>query len=587
MHASGLLPTLVLSLLYAFVGGWVARALRLPPLIGYLLAGVAIGPFTPGFVADQKIAAELAEIGVALLLFGVGLHFSPKDLWKARRVALPGAAIQVTVSTTIGCLVARHVAGMPPAGAAIIGICLSIASTAVATRALAERGRLDTPAGRIALGWLVVQDGFVVVALVVVPLALLADSGASVDWVSALARVGLQILGFVAAMSLVGRRAIPWLLGRVARAGSRELFTLAVIVVALGIAMASTFLFGMSMALGAFVAGVVLAESDLSHQAAAETLPLQQVFTVLFFVSVGMLFDPMTLVRMPLEVAAMLATIVLGSGLVTLLVLTVLRSPPETAGLVGAAFAQIGEFSFIFSEFAVDRGLMDADGRNLVLAAALLSIVANPLMFRVATVVSARLGELVPEPRRRAGEWTEPALDPVPIEDHAILVGHGRVGSLVAGAMRRHGLPFLVVESDRLRVERLRAAGETVIYGDATRLEVLQAAAPARARLLVVALPDAFHARHVIATARRMNPTIETVVRTHSDQEAAYLESEVGVGLVVMGEREVALSMSDFALQSLGVTSADAQATVNALRGALTTASLASSPPDAARREGE
>ncbi len=566
IHGSGLLSTLVVSLAFAFAGGMAARMARLPPLVGYLLAGVMVGPFTPGFVADQKIANELADIGVALLLFGVGLHFSPNDLWRARRIAIPGALMQIALTTTIGFLVARYLVGQPAPGALIIGLCLAIASTAVATRALAERGRLDTPAGRIALGWLVVQDIVVVLALVLVPLVFQTETGQPSEWFAGVGQVVLQVTGFIVAMSLVGRRFIPWLLGHVARQGSRELFTLAVIVIALGIASTSTLLFGVSMALGAFVAGVVLGESDLSHQSAAETLPVQQVFTVLFFVSIGMLFDPMSVVRMPLEIAAMLVAIVIGAGLATLVILLALRCPTETAALVGAAFAQIGEFSFILTELAVDQRLIDAAGRDLVLAAALLSIVVNALMFRLATELAPRVAGLPLLRRWREGAESDQALAPLRLAGHAILVGHGRVGSLVAGALTRHRLPFVVIESDRMRAEKLRASGSTVIYGDATREEVLRAASPGAAHLLVVALPDAFHARHVIALARKMNPTIETVVRTHSNQEALYLEQEAGVGLVVMGEREVALSMSDFALQRLGVSSADAQETVNRLR---------------------
>jgi len=295
-------------------------------------------------VADQRIASELAEIGVALLLFGIGLHFSIADLLAVRRIVLPGALLQVAATTGIGVIVARFVVGLPPSGSLILGLSLAIASTAVATRALEDRGRLDAPPGRIALGWLVVQDIVVVLALVMVPVAGRANVSASELFV-ALGQVLLQITGFVAAVLLVGRRAIPWLLGKVAEAGSRELFTLAVIVIALGVAYGSATLFGVSLALGAFFAGVVLGESDLSHSAAAEALPIQQVFTVLFFVSVGMLFDPMSLIKFPLEIAAVLLAIVIGTGLTTLLILLALRVPAETAGTVGAAFAQIGEFS--------------------------------------------------------------------------------------------------------------------------------------------------------------------------------------------------------------------------------------------------
>jgi CPA2 family monovalent cation:H+ antiporter-2 len=564
-HGTGLLSTVVISLVVAFLGGAAARALRLPPLVGYLLAGVAVGPFTPGFVADQRIASELAEIGVALLLFGIGLHFSIADLLAVRRIILPGALLQVAATTGIGVVVARFVVGLPPSGSLILGLSLAIASTAVATRALEDRGRLDAPPGRIALGWLVVQDIVVVLALVMVPVAGRANVSASELFV-ALGQVLLQITGFVAAVLLVGRRAIPWLLGKVAQAGSRELFTLAVIVIALGVAYGSATLFGVSLALGAFFAGVVLGESDLSHSAAAEALPIQQVFTVLFFVSVGMLFDPMSLVKLPLEIAAVLLAIVIGTGLTTLLILLALRVPAETAGTVGAAFAQIGEFSFILSGIAVGHGLLDPAGRNLILAAALLAILINPFLFPVAARVSERLAGsfLLAGWRGRADEFSVPA--PVDLSDHAILVGHGRVGQTVATALQHHGLSYVVIEADRKLAESLRAQGMHVIYGDATREEVLAAASPEAARLIVVALPDAFTARRVISIARKLHSGIETVVRTHSDEEAIFLADEAQVGLAVMGEREIAIGISDFALQRLGVSAAHAQATMDRLR---------------------
>lgn len=566
IHASGLLSTLVVSLAFAFAGGMAARMLRLPTLVGYLFAGVIVGPFTPGIVADQKIAHELADIGVALLLFGVGLHFSPSDLWRTWRIVIPGALAQILLTTATGFIVARFLVGLSASGSLIVGLCLAIASTAVATRALAERGRLDTAAGRTALGWLVVQDIVVILALVLVPVAFQSGATPPGSWLNGLGYVVLQLAGFVIAMSFAGRRFIPWLLGHVARMGSRELFTLAVIVIALGIASASTFLFGISLALGAFVAGVVLGESDLSHQAAAETMPVRQIFTALFFVSVGMLIDPISLLRMPLEIASVLASIIIGAGLTTLVILLLLRCPIETAAFVGAAFAQIGEFSFVLTELAFEQGQIDSAGRNLVLAAAFLSIVVNPVIFRLAIMLAPRIANLPPLRRWRAGAEGDHLPQSVSLTGHAIVVGHGRVGSLVTRTFAQHGLSFVIIESDRARAEKLKALGRTVIYGDATRQEVLSAASPRDARLLVVALPDAFHARHVITLARKMNPKIETVVRTHSNQEASYLEQEAGVGLVVMGEREVALSMSDFALQRLGVTSEEAQATINSLR---------------------
>ncbi len=562
----GLLPTLVVSLLAAFVGGLAARAARLSPVFGYLLAGIVLGLFTPGHVIDQKITNELAEIGVALLLFGVGLHFSFDDLLAVRRSAAPGAVIQITIASAFGYLVATYLIDLPFSAGWIVGLSLAIASTAVATRALEERGQLAATPGRIALGWLVAQDIVVVLALTLVPVLAPGRAFEPFDLLLELARALLQIAGFVAIIVLVGRRVIPWLLGYVARVGSRELFTLAVFVVALGIAYGSAILFGISLALAAFFAGVALGESDLSHHAAAEALPMQQVFAVLFFVSVGMLFDPMTLVRMPVEIAALLLAIVIGTGVTTVLILLFLRAAPETAALVGASFAQIGEFSFILTDQAVQRGLMDAGGRDLVLAVALIAIVINPLMFPLARRFAQAVAGwkfFVRLRKRRGGIAVHGTLF---IADHAILVGHGRVGRTVASALRTHGLSYVVVESDRRLAEKLRSEGTRVVYGDATREEVLAAALPRSARLIVVALPDAFQARRVISLARKFNPAIETVVRTHSEAEALYL-AESGVGLAVMGEREIAVGMSDFALQRLGVDARTARSTVDRLRG--------------------
>ncbi|MEZ5788291.1 MAG: cation:proton antiporter [Xanthobacteraceae bacterium] len=564
-HGIGLLPTLVASLLVAFLGGIAARVARLSPVFGYLLAGVALGPYTPGITVDQKITTELAEIGVALLLFGVGLHFSFNDLLAVRRSAVPGALIQITVAGCIGYVVATTLIGLPPSAGWVIGLSLAIASTAVATRALEERGQLTATPGKIALGWLVAQDIVVILALTMVPVVSARHAVDVSEFLLEFGRALAQIAGFVAIIVIVGKRAIPWLLGYVARIGSRELFTLAVIVVALGIAYGSAMLFGISLALAAFFAGVALGESDLSHQAAGEALPMQQVFAVLFFVSIGMLFDPKTLLDMPIEIAALLVAIVVGTGLTTTVVLLVMRASPETAALVGASFAQIGEFSFILTEQAVQRNLVDTEVRNLVVAVALLAIVLNPLMFplargfaiRVAT--SPAFARLI---RRRSGI----TLRGTPhLTDHAILVGHGRVGRTVASALRAHGLNYIVVESDRKLAEKVKAEGVRVVYGDATHEDVLRAALPLTARLIVVALPDAFQARQVIALARKLNPEIETVVRTHSEAEALYL-AESGVGLAVMGEREIAVGMSDFALQRLGVEAHEARATVDQLR---------------------
>ncbi|HKX07692.1 MAG TPA: cation:proton antiporter [Stellaceae bacterium] len=547
--APSLIATVALSLAVAYVGGMLARLVRLPPLVGYLIAGIAVGPFTPGLIADEATVEQLAEIGVALLLFGVGLHFSIDDLVAVWRVAVPGALVQVTLSAALGFGVGRLIGFEAGAAAALAG-CLAVASTVVATRSLTERGELATNAGRVALGWLVMQDLIVVVLLVMLPGGgddMAARYGAAASLALKLAKVA----GFAAGMLLLGRRVIPWLLERTAREGSRELFRLSVIVAALGIAYLSSALAGVSLALGAFFAGVVIADSDVSHQAAGESVPVQQVFTVLFFVSVGMLFDPMAFVRVPAHIVAVAAAVVLGNALITALVLLALRAAPRSAAEAGAALAQIGEFSFILSGTAVARGLMPAEGRDLVLAAALISIVVQPALLRVADAIGARLervGALRAWTASRAGR----AADKAPsLEGHAIIVGHGRVGSVIAASLRRQGIPYVVIEQNLRFAEQLRRDGIPVVYGDAAWPEVLDAARPTKARLLVIAVPEHAAARRILAEARRANPEIELIVRTHSAEEAAWLKQR-GVGLVVMGEHHIASEMADQALKRFG-----------------------------------
>jgi CPA2 family monovalent cation:H+ antiporter-2 len=545
-----LVTTLVVSLALAYAGGLSARTLRLPPLIGYLLAGVALGPFTPGFVADRTIVDQLAEIGVALLLFGVGLHFSFGDLVAVWRIAVPGALLQVALSAALGFGVG-HFVGFRPGEAGIFAICLAVASTVVATRALGERGSVQDQAGRVALGWLVMQDLLVVSVLVLLP------TGAAIFGdVSALAvrfaREMAEVAAFVAAMLLVGRRAIPWLLTHTARDGSHELFRLAVIVAALGIATLTTELIGVSPAVGAFFAGVVIADSDISHQAAGESVPVQQVFTVLFFVSVGMLFDPAAIAHAPLHIAVAAAAVLIGNCLLTFAILVALRAAPRTAVTVAAALAQIGEFSFILSGSAVARGLLPAEGRDLVLATALLSILLQPAMFRAADLLAPRLENLEWLRRWHAGRRGMRRPDSAAAPDqHVIVVGHGRVGSLVAAGLRSHGIPYVVIEQNLHFAELLRRDGISVIYGDAAWPEVLDAASPERARLLVIAVPDKGATRRILAAARRANPAIDVVARTHSSEEAEWLARNA-VSLAAMGERHAASEMTHYAVQRFG-----------------------------------
>jgi CPA2 family monovalent cation:H+ antiporter-2 len=544
--APSLVTTLVVSLALAYAGGLLARMVRLPPLVGYLLAGVVLGPLTPDFVADRYIVEQLAEIGVALLLFGVGLHFSFGDLVAVWRIAVPGAVLQVALSAALGFGVGRLI-GFRPEEAGIFAVCLAVASTVVATRALGERGSVQDPAGRVALGWLVMQDLIVVGVLVLLPAGAGMTGGASA-LAARFMRELVEVTIFVAVMLLVGRRVIPWLLAHTARDGSHELFRLAVIVAALGIATLTTELIGVSLALGAFFAGVVIADSDISHQAAGESVPVQQVFTVLFFVSVGMLFNPAALARAPLYIAVAAAAVVIGNCLLTCGILLAFRTVPQAAVEVAAALAQIGEFSFILSGIAVARGLLPGAGRDLVLAAALVSILLQPAMFRIADLLGPRLERVDAlrrwhagrhPPQRRAGKA-------VP-DQHVIVVGHGRVGSLIAAGLRNHGVPYVVIEQNLHFAELLRREGIPVVYGDAAWPEVLDAAAPERARLLVIAVPDKGATRRILTAARRANPAIEVVARTHSSEEADWLTRNA-VSLAVMGEKHAASEMTQYAL---------------------------------------
>jgi CPA2 family monovalent cation:H+ antiporter-2 len=563
-HAGPLVATLVVALALAFAFGFAARLLRLPPLLGYIAAGVAVGPHTPGFVADPAITAALAEIGVALLLFAVGLHFRARDLLAVWRVALPGALAQIAIGTAIGAAAGALTLGLGGAAALVFGLALAISSTAVATRALEEKGRLSGEAGRIALGWLVVQDLVVVLALVLLPV--LAGDGA--DLGTRLGTTAVEIAGFLAAMAIGGRVLLPRLLGLVAATGSRELFTLAVIAIALGTAFGSSALFGVSPALGAFFAGVLLGESPLGHQAAAETVPLQRVFVALFFVSVGALVDPAAMAAMPGASLATLLAVLLGTGGAIAALLLALRVALPAAAAVAGAMTQIGEFSFLLMALAVGAGVLPEAARGPILVAATLTILATPLLQGLADRAATAI-----EGTRRMRAWQLKrgrarllAAPPQGLAGHAILVGHGRVGRVVATALRRHGRPYVVIEADHQTAETLRAEGVPVVWGDATRIEVLKAARPEAARLIVLGLPDAAGCRRVLDLARAANPAIIAAARAHDEAEAAFLEREEGVGLVVMGEREIALGMADFAMTRLGVEAAEALITVEALR---------------------
>lgn len=574
-HDTALLYNLAAAFAVAFVFGFVASRLKLPPLAGYLVAGIALGPHSPGFVGNIDLASQLAEIGVVLLMFGVGLHFSPGDLMRVKRIALPGAAIQMVVATLLGVGLALTWNWSLPA-AIVFGISLSVASTVVVLRVLEARGLLDSNDGRIAVGWLVVEDLAVVLVLVLLP-SILSSAGSAVAttgpqpnlvWVIALTL--LKVAAFIVLMGLVGRRAVPWLLTHVARSGSRELFTLAVLAVSLGVAVGAASLFGVSFALGAFVAGVVISESDLSYRAGADALPMQDAFAVLFFVSVGMLLDPSVFITSPGKVAATLGVILLGNAVVSAVLMVLLRHPIGASLRLGASLGQIGEFSFILAGLGVTIGVMEESGRSLILAGAFATIVLNPLVFfllsRLADLL-ARYPKLADRlERQKAPRMIATDLYVAQVAGHAIIVGYGRVGRTIGDALTRVGKPFIAIEQDRRTVEAMRTLGVATIYGDATRPGMLDHANPQLASLLVIASPDPYHARHVIELVRARNPKIDIVVRTHSDKEQELFES-LGVSKALMGERELAFGMAHHSLRSLGYDEDRVDFVIAGLRG--------------------
>jgi CPA2 family monovalent cation:H+ antiporter-2 len=553
-HSVALISTIAAGLGLALIFGFLAVRLKLPALVGYLFAGMLIGPHTPGFVADVQLASELAEIGVILLMFGVGLHFSIADLLAVRKIAVPGAVIQMAAATALGAAAATFW-GWPAGGALVFGLALSVASTVVLLRALENRGALNSQNGRIAVGWLIVEDLAMVIALVLLPLLAQTLGGAevaraqaqdSLAWTlfSTLARVA----AFVALMLLVGRRVFPWLLWQVAQTGSRELFTLCVVSAAVGIAFAAAKIFGVSFALGAFLAGTVLRESALSHRAADESLPLRDAFAVLFFVSVGMLFDPQALLERPLQVLAVLAIVVIGKSLAAAAVVLAMRYPLNTALSVSASLAQIGEFSFILAGLGVALNLLPVEGQSLILAGALISIALNPLVF--AAVEPAQRWILRRSGVARALEQPHDPLAALPqsteqkyLAGQVVIVGYGRVGRKIAESLRERGVAAVIAEQNREVVESLRAQGWQAVAGDAAEPVVLIQAHIARARALIIATSDTVGVRQMVQTARTLNPKIDTLIRVHSEDEAARMREE-NLGAVFLGEHALADAMA-------------------------------------------
>jgi CPA2 family monovalent cation:H+ antiporter-2 len=542
-----LITTIVVALVLAFVFGVVAQRLRFSPLVGYLVAGILISPFTPGYVADQGIANELAEIGVILLMFGVGLHFSLEDLLSVGRIAIPGAIAQIASATALGMVLAWWL-GWPMSAGLVFGLALSVASTVVLLRAMQERRLLETERGRIAVGWLIVEDLAMVLTLVLLPaLAPVLAAGATLSLFALVLPIAItlgKVTAFVAIMLVVGKRLIPWVLHYVAHTGSRELFRLSVLAIALGVAFGAATLFDVSFALGAFFAGMILSESELSQRAASETLPLRDAFAVLFFVSVGMLVDPMVVAREPGAVLTTVLIIVVGKSIAAFVIVRLFGHPTATAFTIAASLAQIGEFSFILAGLGVGLKLLPEAARDLILAGAILSILLNPLFFAaldrwLAKAEAKSTADAVSDFR---GEST--AREPVPLTrltDHVVLVGHGRVGGFISAAVPAD-MALLVIEDDARRIATLGGKAREAIAGNAADPEVMRAANLAAARCLLVAIPDAFEGGQVVAQARELHPALPIVARAHSEDEIEHLKKH-GATTVVMGEHEIAKAM--------------------------------------------
>lgn len=541
MHHTSLIALLVAGFVLAFVFGLLAQRLRLSPMVGYLLAGVALGPFTPGFVGDMELAPQLAEIGVILLMFGVGLHFSLADLMRVRLIALPGAVAQITVATLMGWGFARWLGWSNMAGV-IFGLALSVASTVVLLRALEDRRLVDTVRGHMAVGWLIVEDIAMVLALVLLPALAVpgGDSGHTSLWLTLLvtfAKVG----AFVAFMLLVGRRVIPWILERVSATGSRELFTLCVLALALGVAFGSAKLFGVSFALGAFFAGMILSESEFSHQAANETLPLRDAFAVLFFVSVGMLFDPYILVERPIDVVVTTLIIVVGKSIAAWGIVRAFGKDNDTALLISASLAQIGEFSFILAALGMQLEVLPKEGQDLILAGAILSIVINPFLFAALDRRQVR--------RDATRVARHDAASPLPpdLAGHVLVVGYGRLGRELARLLTERGLRVVVVDPDIDRVSQARNAGYLAVPGNAVDERVLHEVAVRRSRFAIVAVPNMLEAGSVIHRLRELAPDITLLARAHSEGALKHLLDH-GADAAVLAEREVAYSLVEMVM---------------------------------------
>jgi monovalent cation:H+ antiporter-2, CPA2 family len=561
MHDLHLLTDITVALVTAFAGGLLARRLGLPTIAGYLLAGMAIGPFTPGFVGDVGDISQLAELGVIFLMFGIGLHFSLRDLWAVRTIAILGAVIQIILVTAVGFVLARFW-GWSSAAGLVLGLAVSIASTVVLLRNLADNGLLNTPHGQVAIGWLVLEDLATILILVLLPALLGSEQETS--WQA----IGLALFKaaiFVALMLVIGARLLPWLLSQIAFTRSRELFILAVVAVAVGFALGSAALFGVSLALGAFLAGVVLGESDISHQIGAEVVPFRDVFTVVFFVSVGMLVNPIYVLANAGQVLALTALIMIGKPVLTVLMGFVLPGSARTMLVAGIGRGQIGEFSFIVSQAGIGLGVLTQDNYSLILAGALISIVLNPLLFRVIPAIE-RLLQRMPV-LWRALDWHKPlpqATTPT-LAEHVVVVGAGRVGKHIVTVLEQLGIPRLILEIDAQQAVAFQERGIPTLFGDAANSEVLNHAGLSHARALVVTLPDEVATEMVASAARRLAPNLPIIARAATRSGVQRLTKQ-GVQDVIYPEFEGGLEVVRHTLLTLGYPATQVLSYTDAVR---------------------
>ncbi|MCT6518028.1 Kef family K(+) transporter [Proteus vulgaris] len=561
-HSTPLITTIVGGLALAYILGMIAQRLKISPLVGYLAAGVLAGPFTPGFVADTSLAPELAEIGVILLMFGVGLHFSLKDLMAVKAIAIPGAIAQIAVATLLGLGLSAFF-GWGLFSGIVFGLCLSTASTVVLLRALEERGLIDSQRGQIAIGWLIVEDLAMVLALVLLPaIANMLESSDQTNVSQLMINLGItigKVVAFILIMMIIGRKLIPWILAKTAATGSRELFTLSVLALALGIAYGAVTLFDASFALGAFFAGMVLNESELSHRAAQDTLPLRDAFAVLFFVSVGMLFDPMVLIEHPFGILATLAIIIIGKSAAALVLVRMFGHSRRTALTISASLAQIGEFAFILAGLGVALNVLEPDARNLVLAGALVSIMLNPVLFSLLDRYLAKTETKEEMEQLQQEELEEEMPVPVDICGHAIIVGYGRAGSMLADKLLTQSIPLVIIENSRNKFAELKEKGLNTVLGNASTKESLALARIDCAKSLLLTIPNGYEAADIAETARSMNPDLNIIVRAHFDdiivranydEEASFI-LEKGANHVIIDEDQTASAMANMLIKEV------------------------------------